>query len=223
MRNKFDQQLNKLNNKLILMGSVCEELIDYSIKFLDNSEQVQTDNVKDAAANAKDIERKIENLCFKILLQQHPVASDLRNVSAALKITTDLKRISVQAQDICDIVEKNNLKEVISDELKENKATLKKMGESAKACLRLSIDSYVKMSLELANKAIEADNVIDDQFRENKLNIIKLIKSESKNAEIALELLMIAKYFERIGDHAVNVAKKVKFLLESIIKEDNDE
>jgi len=223
MRNKFDQQLNKLNNKLILMGSVCEELIDYSIKFLDNSEQVQTDNVKDAAANAKDIERKIENLCFKILLQQHPVASDLRNVSAALKITTDLKRISVQAQDICDIVEKNNLKEVISDELKENKATLKKMGESAKVCLRLSIDSYVKMSLELANKAIEADNVIDDQFRENKLNIIKLIKSESKNAEIALELLMIAKYFERIGDHAVNVAKKVKFLLESIIKEDNDE
>lgn len=223
MRNKFDKQLNKLNNKLILMGSVCEELIDYSIKFLDNSEQIQTENVKDAAANAKDIERKIENLCFKILLQQHPVASDLRNVSAALKITTDLKRISVQAQDICDIVEKNNLKEVISDELKENKATLKKMGESSKACLRLSIDSYVKMSLELANKAIEADNVIDDQFRENKLNIIKLIKSESKNAEIALELLMIAKYFERIGDHAVNVAKKVKFLLESIIKEDNDE
>lgn len=223
MRHKFDQQLNKLNNKLILMGCVCEELIDYSINTLDSLELNQTDNIKDATSNAKDIERKIENLCFKILLQQHPVACDLRNVSAALKIATDLKRISVQAQDICDIVEKNNLNINISDELNDNKATLKKMGESAKACLRLSIDSYVRMNLEIANKAIEADNVIDEQFRENKLNIIKLIKSESKNAEIALELLMIAKYYERIGDHAVNVAKKVKFLLENIVKEDIDE
>lgn len=223
MRHKFDQQLNKLNNKLILMGSVCEELIDYSINTLDSLELNQTDNIKDATSNAKDIERKIENLCFKILLQQHPVACDLRNVSAALKIATDLKRISVQAQDICDIVEKNKLNINISDELNDNKATLKKMGESAKACLRFSIDSYVRMNLEIANKAIEADNVIDEQFRENKLNIIKLIKSESKNAEIALELLMIAKYYERIGDHAVNVAKKVKFLLENIVKEDIDE
>ena len=203
MRNLFDNQLNTLHRMLIEMGSACETAIDLAVKALLEG---NTEIAHEAAAHDREInqmERDIEAICLKMLLQQQPVARDLRQISAAMKIITDMERIGDQAEDIAEIVTFLNGRTMEGVEL---------IGEMARATIEMvmsSVDAFVKKDVELAEKVIAQDDVVDDYFSKVKYGIISMITENSTDGEFALDLLMIAKYFERIGDHATNIAEWV--------------
>ncbi|MEE0741061.1 MAG: phosphate signaling complex protein PhoU [Emergencia sp.] len=205
MRNKFDEQLALLNVELIKMGSLCELAISNAIKGLldDNDELLHLAAETDSEIDEK--EREIENMCFKLLLQQQPVARDLRTISAALKMISDMERIGDQASDIAEIAE------FIEGEQSKEHTHLKAMAEAASKMVTESIKSFVDKDLQLANKVMGDDDVVDHHFEQMKEDIIGLIRQGEASAELSLDLLMIAKYLERIGDHAVNVAEWVEF------------
>lgn len=205
MRNKFDEQLALLNVELIKMGSLCELAISNAIKGLldDNDELLHLAAETDSEIDEK--EREIENMCFKLLLQQQPVARDLRTISAALKMISDMERIGDQASDIAEIAE------FIEGEQSKEHTHLKAMAEAASKMVTESIKSFVDKDLQLANKVMGDDDVVDHHFDQMKEDIIGLIRQGEASAELSLDLLMIAKYLERIGDHAVNVAEWVEF------------
>jgi phosphate transport system protein len=212
MRNKFEQQLEMLNRELITMGTLCENAITSVAKALLNSDAIIADNaIEDDDIDMK--EHEIENLCLKLLLQQQPVSRDLRLISAALKMITDMERIGDQAADIYEIIKLANIK--ASDNTQH-------IGKMAKATIKMvtdSIDAFVKRDLELARSVVTYDDVVDDLFDEVKKDVVNLISQRSSNAEYAIDLLMIAKYFERIGDHAVNIAEWVEFSITGTHKE----
>lgn len=203
MRNKFDRQLSQLNTELVTMGALCEEAITNAVKYLTDND----DNNKMMCLNADrqidEKERDIETLCLKLILQQQPVAKDLRIVSAALKMISDMERIGDQASDIVDIApyvaKKGTLGETHIREMAE--ATIKMVSES--------VESFVKMNLDIAYLVIEHDNIVDDLFDKVKKELIKSIAGGQDDAEALMDLLMIAKYLERIGDHAENIAEWV--------------
>ena len=203
MRNKFDRQLSQLNSELITMGALCEEAITGAVKYLTDNDEKNKNACLDADRQIDKKERDIETLCLKLILQQQPVAGDLRIVSAALKMISDMERIGDQASDIVEIapyiVQKGTLGETHIREMAE--ATIKMVSES--------VDSFVKMNLEIASLVIEHDNVVDGLFDKVKQELIKSIEMGHSDAEALLDLLMIAKYFERIGDHAENIAEWV--------------
>ena len=205
MRNKFDEQLALLNVELIKMGILCELAISNAIKGLldDNDELLHLAAETDSEIDEK--EREIENMCFKLLLQQQPVARDLRTISAALKMISDMERIGDQASDIAEIAE------FIEGEQSKEHTHLKAMAEAASKMVTESIKSFVDKDLQLANKVMGDDDVVDHHFEQMKEDIIGLIRQGEASAELSLDLLMIAKYLERIGDHAVNVAEWVEF------------
>lgn len=205
MRNKFDEQLALLNVELIKMGSLCELAISNAIKGLldDNDELLHLAAETDSEIDEK--EREIENMCFELLLQQQPVARDLRTISAALKMISDMERIGDQASDIAEIAE------FIEGEQSKEHTHLKAMAEAASKMVTESIKSFVDKDLQLANKVMGDDDVVDHHFEQMKEDIIGLIRQGEASAELSLDLLMIAKYLERIGDHAVNVAEWVEF------------
>lgn len=205
MRSLFDEQLVLLNNELIAMGSLCEEAIALAAKALSEG---NGDLAKKVSAIENEIdqkERDIEALCLKLLLHQQPVARDLRQISAALKMITDMERIGDQAEDIAEIIPFLNGR-TPSETLplyRMEKATIKMVTDS--------IDAYVKRDMELANSVRDHDDVVDDCFDGVKAELINDISQNPNDGEFALDLLMIAKYFERIGDHAVNIAEWVIF------------
>lgn len=205
MRNRFDEQLALLNVELIKMGSLCELAISNVIKGLldDNDELLKL--VADTDNEIDEKEREIESMCLKLLLQQQPVAKDLRTISSALKMISDMERIGDQASDIAEIAE------YIEGRDAKNHTHLKKMAEAAGQMVTESIKSFVDKDLELAHKVMKDDDIVDDHFDEVKTDIIDLIREGEVSAEFSLDLLMIAKYLERIGDHAVNVAEWVEF------------
>lgn len=205
MRNKFDEQLALLNVELIKMGSLCELAISNAIKGLmeDNDELLKLVFETDSEIDEK--EREIENMCFKLLLQQQPVARDLRTISSALKMISDMERIGDQASDIAEIAGF-----IEGDKAKEH-THLKTMAHAASDMVTDAIKSFVNRDLALAHKVMAEDDVVDAHFEEVKQEIIDLIRKEEVKAEFSLDLLMIAKYLERIGDHAVNVAEWVEF------------
>ncbi len=205
MRTKFNEQLERLNNELIQMGALCESAIDTSVDALMAGDTSLVKLVNQREKEIDDKEREIENLCLKMLLQQQPVASDLRSISAALKMVTDLERIGDQAADIGEMIgylENYKMGEV---------ELIGKMAKGTKDMVRQSIDAFVKHDIALAKDVIEYDNVVDDIFRNIKKSLIASINSNAVDGEFAVDLLMVAKYFERIGDHAVNVAEWVEF------------
>ncbi len=207
MRNKFDEQLDLLNTQLIQMGALCENAIANSVKalVLGDVQPAKTAIESDVEIDRK--EREIESLCLKLLLQQQPVAKDLRQVSSALKMITDMERIGDQAADISEIVMLANIQ--ASDH------TLH-IGEMAKATIKMvtqSIDAFVQRDLELAQAVIAYDDVVDNLFDQVKNELIERIEKKTVNGEYAVDFLMIAKYFERIGDHATNIAEWVEFSL----------
>ena len=207
MRTKFNAQLEKLNNELIQMGALCESAIDTSVDALMAGDTSLVKIVNQREKEIDDKEREIENLCLKMLLQQQPVASDLRSISAALKMVTDLERIGDQAADIGEMIgylENYKMGEV---------ELIGQMAKCTKDMVRQSIDAFVKRDIALAKDVIEYDNVVDDIFRNIKKSLISSINSNAVDGEFAVDLLMVAKYFERIGDHAVNVAEWVEFSL----------
>ncbi len=207
MRSKFDEQLKLLNNDLIVMGALCEDAIACSVKALLNTDLSLAENAIKIEKEIDQKERDIEGLCLKLLLQQQPVASDLRLISSALKMVTDMERIGDQAEDIAELVTYTDLSDSKNDVHFE---------DMAKAVIKMvtdSIDAFVKHDLKLAQAVIAYDDVVDDLFLKIKNDLIELIACDKKGGEVALDTLMIAKYLERIGDHATNIAEWVVFAI----------
>ncbi len=203
MRNRFDEQLNTLNNELITMGALCEEAISSAVKLLIDNDVKMKENVLDADKQIDQKERDIETLCMKLLMQQQPVASDLRTISSALKMISDMERIGDQASDIAEIAE------YAYGSGMESETHIADMARATIQMVTDSIDSFVKKDVDLAHTVMEHDNIVDDLFDKVKSELISAIENKAANAEALIDLLMIAKYFERIGDHAENIAEWV--------------
>lgn len=205
MRSKFDEQLKLLHKELINMGALCENAIAKAAKALSEGDIKIADKVPELSAEINRKERDIETMCMKLLLQQQPVAKDLRMISSALKMVTDMERIGVNSGDIAEIVTMTNISASDNTEHIQNMAiaTIKMVTDS--------IDAFVKKDIDLANAVIAYDDVVDGFFDEIKTDLIKQFGNPESNGEKVLDLLMIAKYFERIGDHAVEIAKWVLF------------
>lgn len=212
MRDVYQEQLWNLNQELIQMGAACEEIIDLASKALTDYSQALAEETAHVGATIDESERTIETICLKLLLRQQPVAGDLRQISAAMKMITDMERIGDQAEDIAEIIsflhghqaEDNNL-----------------LREMAKATIRMvteSVDAYVKCDTMLAEQVIAEDDTVDGYFTQVKERLIGKIAQDPADGEYALDLLMIAKYFERIGDHATNIAEWVIFSVTGVHK-----
>ena len=205
MRSRFDEQLALLNRELIEMGALCEEVIALSAQALTEGNAELAARVAPLDQEIDRKEREIESLCLKLLLQQQPVAKDLRQISAALKMITDMERIGDQAEDIAEIIT------FLGGRGAENSQLLREMARSTIKMVTESVDAYVRQDLPLAQSVDEYDDVVDDAFCRVKNTLIAMIAQNTAEGEYALDLLMIAKYFERIGDHAVNIAEWVQF------------
>ncbi len=205
MRKHFDEQLALLNKELTQMGAMCEEIIALAAKSLTKEDVGISEEILSLDSEIDRMERNIENLCLKLLLQQQPVAGDLRQISAAHKMITDMERIGDQASDISEIVRYFDSK---------NSKELEKISEMAKAAIKMvteSIDAFVNHDIELAKASIRHDDIVDEYFDKIRESLADMISKHPENAKEALDLLMVAKYFERIGDHAVNIAEWVLF------------
>ena len=205
MRNRFDRQLEQLNNELINMGSLIEEAIEMAITALMKQDAKKAKEIVDFDEEIDEKEREIESLCLKLLLQQ-PVARDLRQISAALKMITDMERIGDHAADISEMTIL-----MAGTPYIRNIEHLQTMAKEAMVMLVKSIEAYVEKDLAKAEKVIESDDVIDDLFDEIKAELIDAIHQNPDNGEQAADLLMVSKYLERIGDHATNIAEWVIF------------
>ncbi|MDD6273580.1 MAG: phosphate signaling complex protein PhoU [Clostridiaceae bacterium] len=205
MRSKFDEQLEYLNVELIKMGALCEEAISSAIKALLDDDREMSRKAHDTDREIDQKERDIEALCLKLLLQQQPVARDLRVISSALKMISDMERIGDQAADIAEITS------FIIGSNAQGRIHLRDMALAAINMVTESIDSFVEKDMALAEHVIQADDVVDALFLKVKTELISLIQNDNGGAETYLDLLMIAKYLERIGDHATNIAEWVLF------------
>ena len=211
MRNVYQEQLWNLNQELIQMGAACEEIIDLAASALTDYTPELEEKTKQVGAVIDESERTIETSCLKLLLRQQPVASDLRQISAAMKMITDMERIGDQAEDIVDLIPKMSRS--------AEDGPLQKMAKAAQTMVTEAVDAYVKQDLTLAKKVMGDDDIVDDYFNQIKTDIIAIIASDPTDGEYALDLLMIAKYFERIGDHCTNIAEWVVFSLTGIREE----
>ena len=212
MRNRFDEQLELLNKKMTEMGAECESIIALAAEALLSG---NTDDAKKAMGQGHSIdqmEREIENICLKLLLQQQPVARDLRVISAALKMITDMERIGDQAEDIAEIIV------FLDGRTGAECHGIRKMAEATIKMVTDSIDAYVRGDLKLAEEVCKYDDVVDNDFSQIKKTLIEMIAENPLDGEYALDILMIAKYFERIGDHAVNIAEWVGFSVTGVHK-----
>lgn len=215
MRNKFDQQLEMLHVELIKMGALCEDAVSSAIEALEKNDIVSADSALDTDAEIDHKERDIERMCMKLLLQQQPVATDLRIVSAALKMITDMERVGDQASDIAEIS-----RYIIESGMSIND-DIRKMAKEAIKMVTDSVDSFVKKDLELARKVIAYDDVVDEWFAKLKSDVIEMIAKDSTNGEYYIDIIMIAKYLERIGDHATNIAEWVEYSITGIRSKNN--
>lgn len=216
MRNYFDEQLALLNREMIEMGALCEEVIALAASALISGDVYFAAKVTDRDKEIDKKERNIETLCLKLLLEQQPVARDLRQISAALKMITDMERIGDQAENIAEITLS------LGGRSLETQDVLKKMGVATMKMVTDSVDAYVKQDVALAQAVIEYDDVVDNCFIDVKKQLIEYISTESNDGEYALDLLMIAKYFERIGDHATNLAEWVIYSVTGVHKSEEE-
>lgn len=206
MRNRFEKELETLNLELIKMGSLIENSIEASAKSLIDQDLSLVKRVNEYEIEIDEMEKTIESHCLRLLLQQQPVASDLRIISTALKMITDMERIGDNAEDIAEIAaylaNQKFIKELVH---------IPQMAEATIDMVRKSIDAFVNKDKELAMEVCAADDIVDDLFDVIKNELIEMIHKDKENGEQAIDLLMIAKYFERIGDHAQNIAEWVIF------------
>ena len=210
MRNLYQEQLWNLNQELIQMGAACEEIIDLAARSLAEYSRELEEKTIQVGAVIDESERTIESICLKLLLRQQPVAGDLRQISAAMKMITDMERIGDQAEDIVDLVPKM----VRGGE--ETYPHIREMAKAAQYMVTNAVDAYVKQDLSLAKMVMDYDDVVDSFFNQVKTDLLALIASKPGEGEYALDLLMIAKYFERIGDHCTNIAEWVEFSVTGI-------
>ncbi|MBO5450166.1 MAG: phosphate signaling complex protein PhoU [Lachnospiraceae bacterium] len=208
MRSRFDEQLRELNKEMIDMGRMIVQSIAVAIEALTDKDDILAKRIMERDDQVDHAQKKIENICFNLLIQQQPVARDLRTVTAAMKMVTDMERIGDHAADISEMTILMG-KESPIDKFQH----INKMASETVIMLNHSIEAYVERNKEKAKEVIEHDNVVDQLFDEVKKDIINLIQNDSGNGEEALDLLMVAKYFERIGDHATNIAEWVIYSL----------
>lgn len=211
MRNRFDRQLEQLNNELINMGSLIEEAIEMAITALMKQDAKKAKEIVDFDEEIDEKEREIESLCLKLLLQQQPVAKDLRRISAALKMITDMERIGDQTADIAEIVISANTEESV--DIKD----IGRMASVVSKMVRDSVTSYVQKDLELARQVMLEDDKVDrlfDDIREEMVNYIAINKGQRGSRIV--DLIMVTKYLERIGDHATNIAEWVEFSITGV-------
>lgn len=215
MRTHFDEQLEQLHLELIRMGALCEDAISAAAKALLEQDAALADKAREAEEEIDRAESDVERLCLQLLLRQQPVAKDLREISSALKMISDLERIGDQAADIAE------LSSYVADASDTGRTHIGDMARATIAMVTDSVDSFVKRDLELARSVYAADDKVDALFENVKKEIIRLISIDSTKGELALDLLMVAKYFERIGDHATNVAEWVEYSLTGVHKISN--
>lgn len=206
MRNRFDRQLVQLNNELIEMGGMIEKAISDTVKALVNHDIELASNVIEYDEEIDHQEREIEQLCLKLLLQQQPVAKDLRLISAALKMITDMERIGDHATDISEITI-----ELSKESYIKKLDHIQQMAKETMVMLVQSVEAFVNKDMDKARTVIVHDDVVDDLFNKVKAELIAMIHEDVNAGEQASDLLMAAKYFERIGDHATNISEWVIF------------
>ncbi len=214
MRNHFDRQLDQLHLELIKMGGLCEEAISLSARFLLGEWEDCEGKVSDLEREIDQLEHEIETRCMRLLLQQQPVASDLRTVSAALKMISDMERIGDQAADLAELTP------YVVTSTAPSKSHIMEMAYAAVSMVTDSIEAFVRSDLALAKQVIKADDTVDELFDKVKKELSEMIHRNEIDAEVALDLMMAAKYFERIGDHAVNLAEAVEYSITGIRKKD---
>ena len=213
MRANFDNKLSELNKKLLSMAAMTEQIIAMSIKSLEEQDTKLARETVEFDAKINEAEREVERICLNLLLQQQPVfAEDRRRVSAALKMITDIERVGDQSADIADL----NI-QLIKKKQKWDLSDISEMARAATQMVNDAIDAYVNDDENLARKVISSDDKIDELFVKTKDKIIDEI-ADKANGEKAIDTLMVAKYFERIGDHAVNIAEWVVFSVTGVHK-----
>ena len=216
MRERFEQQLQLLNQALTKMGSLCEQIITLAAQALTNWDENLAKKVAEVDSEIDKMERSIEGTCLRLLLQQQPVATDLRVISAALKMITDMERIGDQAEDIAEIIT------FLKGRAAAESVQIREMARETITMVTGSVDAYVRQDLELAQAVLNHDDIVDAYFDRVKKNLIDMIAKNPEDGEFALDLLMIAKYFERIGDHATNIAEWVVFSVTGVHKDLED-
>lgn len=210
MRNKFDEQLDKLNADLTEMGATCESAIACAIKALLTNDRVLAQDAIKMEDETDRMETEIETMCLRLLLQQQPVARDLRVISAALKMITDMERIGDQAEDIAEIVQTIDLSAEVG------RLHVDEMARAAIKMVTDSVQAFVTKDLDLARAVMAADDTVDELFIRVRDEIVGLIAADSQQGLAAVDILMIAKYLERIADHATNIAEWVEFSITGI-------
>ncbi|MEL7648225.1 MAG: phosphate signaling complex protein PhoU [Sedimentibacter sp.] len=206
MRNKFDNELENLNLELIKMGGMIEDSIELSARALIEQNLDLVAKVNELEIEIDEMEKTIESHCLKLLLQQQPVASDLRIISTALKMITDMERIGDNAEDIAEIA-----RFMVNQKFIKDLVHIPQMADATISMVTRSVDAFVNKDKKLAEEVCADDDIVDNLFRVVKKELIEKIQENTENGEQAIDLLMIAKYLERIGDHAENIAEWVIF------------
>lgn len=205
MRSMFDQQLKTLNEEMLYMGGLCEDTIQQTIEALMSGDVKKARDLNNMMSKLTQQERSIENICLKLLMQQQPVARDLRTISSSLKMVTDMERIGIQACEIAEIIAAGNVVRAT------DKVDFQELSDEVSHMVQMAMMAYDKKNLDLADEVIKYDDVVDKLFCDIRGDLIKQLKDDTNDAECFIDMLMIDKYFERIGDHAVNIASWVKF------------
>lgn len=205
MRSMFDQQLKTLNEEMLYMGGLCEDTIQQTIEALMSGDVKKAHALNNMMSRLTQQERSIENICLKLLMQQQPVARDLRTISSSLKMVTDMERIGIQACEIAEIIAAGNVVRAT------DKVDFQELSNEVSHMVQMAMMAYDKKDMNLADEVIKYDDVVDKLFCDIREDLIKQLKDDTNDAECFIDMLMIDKYFERIGDHAVNIASWVKF------------
>ncbi len=205
MRSMFDQQLKTLNEEMLYMGGLCEDTIQQTIEALMSGDVKKARDLNNMMSQLTQQERSIENICLKLLMQQQPVARDLRTISSSLKMVTDMERIGIQACEIAEIIAAGNVVRAT------DKVDFQELSDEVSHMVQMAMTAYDKKDMNLADEVIKYDDVVDKLFCDIREDLIKQLKDDTNDAECFIDMLMIDKYFERIGDHAVNIASWVKF------------
>ncbi|MCF0124087.1 MAG: phosphate signaling complex protein PhoU [Ruminiclostridium sp.] len=210
MRDRYHKQLKQMYSMMVEMGTLCQDAIGVSVKTLSGEEETARkleEHVFLVDSEIDEKEREIETVCTKLLLQQQPVATDLRRITAALKMITDLERIGDQASDIAELAP------FLRKYHPDGKTKLEQMADEAIRMVRESVDAFVHLDLELARSVIAYDDVVDGWFHRIRTDLIEIISRDSSRGGECLDIFMVAKYLERIGDHATNLAEWVEYAI----------
>ena len=205
MRSMFDQQLKTLNEEMLYMGGLCEDTIQQTIEALMSGDVKKAHALNNMMSQLTQQERSIENICLKLLMQQQPVARDLRTISSSLKMVTDMERIGIQACEIAEIIAAGNVVRAT------DKGDFQELSNEVSHMVQMAMMAYDKKDMNLADEVIKYDDMVDKLFCDIREDLIKQLKDDTNDTECFIDMLMIDKYFERIGDHAVNIASWVKF------------